>query len=122
MTDLNEMWAALAQYQPYADKRGFGAEWRTMCEERTEKSARAAKEAALARLPQTVVEVAVAVAAHAAEMATVVPWVKQEWAEWAEWAVSHIRDAISYEKEESAWSEFLNRFATLVAVRQLPAD
>jgi len=23
---------------------------------------------------------------------------------------------------ESAWSEFLNRFATLVAVRQLPAD
>lgn len=96
MTDLNEMWEALAQYQPYAEKRGFGAEWRTMCKERTEKAARAAKEAARARLPQTAAEVAVA--AHAAEMATVVPWVKQEW---AEWAVSHIRDAISYEKEQT---------------------
>jgi len=96
MTDLNEMWEELARYQSYADKRGFGAEWKQMCEERTEKTARAAKGAALAHLPQTAMEVAVA--AHAAEMATVVPWVKQEW---AEYAISHIRDAIEHEKERT---------------------
>lgn len=39
MTDLTEMWDALAEYQPYADKHGFGVEWRRMCEERTEDAA-----------------------------------------------------------------------------------
>jgi hypothetical protein len=32
---LAEMWAALAEYQPQADKDGHGESWRTMCEERT---------------------------------------------------------------------------------------
>jgi hypothetical protein len=39
MTDLAEMWANLEAYQPTADRRGYGAEWRRMCTERTEEAA-----------------------------------------------------------------------------------
>lgn len=46
MTDLNEMWQELERYQPYAEKRGFGAEWLRMCRERTEKAAHVAADAA----------------------------------------------------------------------------
>jgi hypothetical protein len=39
---LAEMWAALAEYQPQAEKNGHGESWRRMCEERTEAAANAA--------------------------------------------------------------------------------
>jgi len=42
MTDLDEMWAALEAHQPIADARGYGLEWREMCEQRTPEAARAA--------------------------------------------------------------------------------
>jgi hypothetical protein len=32
---LDAMWAALAEYQPFADRDGHGDTWRAMCEERT---------------------------------------------------------------------------------------
>jgi hypothetical protein len=34
-----EMWAALAAYQPYADRRGFGSQWAKMCTEKTQATA-----------------------------------------------------------------------------------
>jgi hypothetical protein len=43
---LAEMWAALAEYQPQADKDGHGESWRIMCEERTEDAAERAQEVA----------------------------------------------------------------------------
>ena len=36
---LAEMWVALAEYQPQADKDGHGESWRRMCEERTQAAA-----------------------------------------------------------------------------------
>jgi hypothetical protein len=39
---LAEMWAALAEYQPQADRDGHGESWKRMCSERTEASAHAA--------------------------------------------------------------------------------
>jgi hypothetical protein len=36
---LAEMWAALADYQPQADRDGHGESWRRMCHERTNASA-----------------------------------------------------------------------------------
>lgn len=44
--NLEEMWKRLAQHQPFADRRGYGPEWATMCAERTEEAAWAAKSAA----------------------------------------------------------------------------
>lgn len=35
---MNEMWEALERYQPYADKHGFGAEWKRMTTERTKEA------------------------------------------------------------------------------------
>ena len=43
---LAEMWAALAEYQPQADRDGHGDSWRTMCRERTTLAAWAAASAA----------------------------------------------------------------------------
>ncbi len=42
MNKLNEMWAALAAYQPQADAEGHGDTWATMCKEKTSGAARAA--------------------------------------------------------------------------------
>lgn len=39
---LAEMWAALAEYQPMADRNGHGKSWKRMCEERTEAAASSA--------------------------------------------------------------------------------
>jgi hypothetical protein len=39
---LKKMWTAMEAYQPFADKRGFGKEWRRMCEKRTEDASFAA--------------------------------------------------------------------------------
>jgi hypothetical protein len=43
---LDEMWAALAAYQPRADAAGHGESWALMCSERTEVAAHAAYAAA----------------------------------------------------------------------------
>jgi hypothetical protein len=42
MNKLNEMWAALAAYQPKADAEGHGETWATMCKEKTSDAAEAA--------------------------------------------------------------------------------
>lgn len=47
--NLEPMWEALAEYQQYAEKHGFGAEWLKMTTERTAKTARGAARAALRR-------------------------------------------------------------------------
>ena len=45
---MTNMWEALERYQPYADRHGFGAEWRRMTTERTPEAAWAAARAAAA--------------------------------------------------------------------------
>jgi hypothetical protein len=42
-----ETWERLAQDQVCADKRGFGSEWKRMCEERTQEAFYAARRAQL---------------------------------------------------------------------------
>ena len=39
MKTIDLMWKRLAQHQPFADERGYGPEWKRMCEERTEETA-----------------------------------------------------------------------------------
>lgn len=39
---LEEMWAELAKHQPIADKLGYGTQWQSMCELKTEAAAEAA--------------------------------------------------------------------------------
>ena len=46
MITLDEMWQRLTQHQPYADKRGYGADWMIMCKVRNHKAAYAAELAA----------------------------------------------------------------------------
>jgi hypothetical protein len=46
VSDLNEMWAALERYQPYADKAGHGESWKRMVQEWTPEAADAATDAA----------------------------------------------------------------------------
>jgi hypothetical protein len=43
---LAEMWAALEEYQPFANRDGHGESWRIMCEERTQAAASNAAHAA----------------------------------------------------------------------------
>ena len=47
MNKLDEMWAALATYQPQADAEGHGKTWATMCQEKTSDAAYAAAYAAM---------------------------------------------------------------------------
>ena len=86
--NLEEMWERLAQHQPYADRRGYGAAWARMCEQRTEAAAKeAAAAAAWARMcaerTEAAAEAAAWAAADAAEAAeaadaeTAVYWVKR---------------------------------------------
>ena len=42
MTKLDEMWVALAAYQPQADAKGHGKSWAKMCSEKTSAAAYAA--------------------------------------------------------------------------------
>jgi hypothetical protein len=74
VTDLAEMWAHLEAHQSFADERGYGLEWKRMCEQRTEEAAYAAEEAAYAA------EEAAAKAADAADAA----WLARAAAEAAE--------------------------------------
>ena len=39
---LKEMWAELAKHQPIADAKGYGTQWQSMCELKTEAAAEAA--------------------------------------------------------------------------------
>ena len=48
MNKLDEMWTALAAYQPKADAAGHGESWALMCSEKTEEAAAAAAAAASA--------------------------------------------------------------------------
>ena len=82
MTDLNAMWAALAKYQPYADKDGHGELWRTMCEERTAEAAWAATAEAAA------------LAAYAAAAASEAARWAAEAAYWSDIAIKRIKQAI----------------------------
>jgi len=42
VSDLKKMWARLEQHQSFADERGYGDAWKTMCKERTPEAAKAA--------------------------------------------------------------------------------
>jgi hypothetical protein len=70
---LDWMWGTvLPQLQPIADEKGFGAEWKAMCAERTSAAARAAADAyarAAARAADTAYAARAARAAHAARAA-----------------------------------------------------
>lgn len=76
--NLEEMWARLAQHQPFADRRGYGPEWAKMCEQRTQDAAAAAESAAwalaLASKPADVAAKAAAKAAAAALLAVGPSW------------------------------------------------
>ena len=60
---LNEMWAALAAYQPQADAAGHGKSWATMCKKKTANATYAAADAADAYSADAAAHAA---AAHAA--------------------------------------------------------
>jgi hypothetical protein len=81
---LAEMWAALADYQPQADRDGHGESWRIMCEERTEDAALAAS-----RVATWVAARAAGYAARAAAAARSCA----AWASCASCAVAEIRRA-----------------------------
>jgi hypothetical protein len=89
MTDLNAMWEALAQYQPYADQDGHGESWRTMCEERTEDAAGAAWGEAGVNA-----EWASAEAAYAAEAAAQAAAEAESAAYWSDRVIRRIERAI----------------------------
>ena len=93
MSNLNEMWEALAQYQPYADRRGFGNEWRKMTTERTKKAAYIATDAAAGQA-----EDAAAWAADSAGVAVCdAPKAEENSsANWAQRAINFIREAIGH--------------------------
>ena len=89
MTDLNEMWAELERYQPYADKRGFGEAWKQMCQDRTG--------AAAVMVPWAAGEPVVA--AYAATYAAYAAYAPESVENrWAHRAIQHIREAIAQEQ------------------------
>lgn len=88
MSNLNEMWVALTKFQPYADKLGFGAEWRTMCTERTIESAENVEKAT-----RGMIEVwSAANAAKGAILNSTCHWPAAK--EWADLAIWEIQNAI----------------------------
>ena len=40
---MNEIWGLIENYQPFADSRGFGKQWKRMIDERTIEAARSAE-------------------------------------------------------------------------------
>jgi hypothetical protein len=86
---LDEMWERLAQYQSYADKRGYGSEWARMCEERTQDAAWEALQAT-----------EVSVALQAVGMACEALRAAEEVEELATNAIEWIEDALVDEKAE----------------------
>lgn len=98
MTDLTEMWEALAEYQPYADKHGFGEEWRRMTTERTESAAWAARARVAWDAAWDAAAFAAAMAAAEAAEAACLAFAEKA-AEWKKYAITYIRKAI--EKEQT---------------------
>lgn len=109
VTDLNQMWAELERYQPYADKHGFGEAWLRMTTERTEDAA----DAAAARDVEWCLPSAVAwapargSAGAAADAASRAAYLAADAAadaaahaaKWAQRAIDRIRKAIEKEQE-----------------------
>ena len=91
MNSLEEMWQELERYQPYADKRGFGAEWKQMTTERTEEAARAATYVAWSA--------GYAMNAAAGEAAARAAAADAAW--WSQLAIENIRETILQEQEQT---------------------
>ena len=67
MNIMADMWTRLEQHQTFADQRGYGAEWRRMCEQRTATSAEVAHYAAREYATREVTWAAAHAAGRAAE-------------------------------------------------------
>ena len=94
---MDWMWTVvLPQVQPIADKHGFGAEWRTMCETKTGAAARAARAAAWAAAR------ADAEAAWAAEAARAAAWAAARAAEAAAEEAARAARAAAWAAAEAA--------------------
>ena len=94
---LEEMWAALAAYQPQADAAGHGATWAAMCKERTVAAARAAYAAAYAAsyVAYAAAYAAAAAAADADAASYAASYVAEKW---ARVAIDYINKATLKEK------------------------
>ena len=94
MSTLDEMWMRLAEHQPFADQRGYGKQWKQMCEQRTEEAADAARAAADAAARAAD---AARAAADAADAAADAAWAAadaaEEAADWAADAIKNINKA-----------------------------
>ena len=88
MDKLEEMWAALAAYQPQADAAGHGATWAAMCKERTAAAAYAAAAAAYAAAAY-----AAAAAAYYADYAAAAVAAAAYAEKWARVAIERINKA-----------------------------
>jgi hypothetical protein len=87
MTKLDEMWAALASYQPQADAAGHGKSWARMCSERTSDLAYAAGDAAATYADSA------AAAYDAAYAAAAVYYAAYAYADdWAQKAIDRIKE------------------------------
>ncbi len=102
MSDLDEMWKRLEQHQSRADQRGYGLEWRVMCEQRTEEAAESAAKAAWAARTAAASKAAWAAWAAGASWASDAAWAAMvtakasaEWAamEMAAYAINRINRA-----------------------------
>lgn len=102
MSDLNEMWQELEQYQPYARRHGFGDVWRRMTTERTVDAACFAAYAVawsahvLAHIPAAQMAKSAAFLAATALEATAQ---EKDAAEWSRQAIEKIRKAIELENK-----------------------
>jgi hypothetical protein len=82
---VSDVWHVLEEYQPYAERRGFGEEWRRMTRERTKSAAYDAQEAAHKAIR------AIEFAEAAADMVVYNAF------DWAECASDQIQSAIAAE-------------------------
>jgi hypothetical protein len=85
MDKVEEMWAALAAYQPRADAAGHGLSWARMCKEKTVEAAVAAADAADAAVATTAA-VAADAATYCADAADAADAAKK----WAQIAIERI--------------------------------
>ena len=90
---LNEMWTALATYQPKADANGHGESWALMCSEKTSSAAAYAKAAASDAAYAYAAAYAAARAARAADDAARAAYA---YAAYAAYAAAWAADAIYY--------------------------
>jgi len=104
------MWTVLAKLQPLANRRGFGAEWRTMVREKTEAASETAELVAnVARVTEAAVaamwvtEAAMWAAMWAAE--AVASKTASSSANAAVWAISAIAGKATKKRMSTLWSE-----------------